>query len=79
MTNILILQSLITSDDNLTPALNYYDTKTRVTFTGSCLKQSKTLYTHGKIVKMYIVYDYGASISHVNNPTLKSCLLAQLR
>ena len=29
------------SDNSLTPALNYYGTKTRVTFTGSCLKQSK--------------------------------------
>ena len=29
-----------TSDNNLTPALSYYDTKTRVKFTGSCLKQS---------------------------------------
>ena len=28
-----------TSDDNPTPALSYYGTKTRVRFTGSCLKQ----------------------------------------
>ena len=27
-----------TSDNSLTPALNYYGTKTRVKFTGSCLK-----------------------------------------
>ena len=30
-----------TSDNSLTPALNYYGTKTRLKFTGSCLKQSK--------------------------------------
>ena len=30
-----------TSDNGLTPALNYYGTKTRLKFTGSCLKQSK--------------------------------------
>ena len=29
------------SDNSLTPALNYYGTKTTVKFTGSCLKQSK--------------------------------------
>ena len=29
-----------TSDNNLTPALSYYDTKTRVTFYGSCLKDN---------------------------------------
>ena len=39
-----------TSDNSLTPALNYYGTKTRVKFTGSCLKQSKVSYNHGKVV-----------------------------
>ena len=28
-----------TSDNSLTPALNYYGTKLKVKFTGSCLKQ----------------------------------------
>ena len=28
-----------TSDNSLTPALSYYDTKTRAKFTASCLKQ----------------------------------------
>ena len=46
----------ITSDNSLTPALNYYGTKTRVKFTGSCLKQPKISYTHGKVVNIYIVY-----------------------
>ena len=63
-----------TSDNSLTPALNYYGTKTRVKFTGSCLKQSKISYTHGKVVNIYIVYELGASSSHVNDPTLKNCL-----
>ena len=34
-----------TSDNSLTPELSYYGTKTRVKFTGSCLKQSKISYT----------------------------------
>ena len=63
-----------TSDNSLTPALSYYGTKTRVKFTGSCLKQSKISYTHGKIVNIYIVYELGASSSHVNDPTLRNCL-----
>ena len=63
-----------TSDDSLTPALNYYGTKTRVKFTGSCLKQSKISYTHGKIVNIYIVYELGASSSNDNDPALKNCL-----
>ena len=63
-----------TSDNSLTPALSYYGTKTRVKFTGSCLKQSKTSYTHGKIVNNYIVYALRASSSHNNDPTLRNCL-----
>ena len=63
-----------TSDNSLAPALNYYGTKTRVKFTGSCLKQSKISYTHGKVVNIYIVYELGASSSHINDPTLKNCL-----
>ena len=64
-----------TSDNSLTPALSYYGTKTRVKFTGSCLKQSKISYTHGKVVNIYIVYELGASSSHNNDPTLKNCLV----
>ena len=45
-----------TSDNSLTPALSYYGTKTRVKFTGSCLKQSKISYTHKKVGNIYIVY-----------------------
>ena len=63
-----------TSDNSLTPALRYYDTKTRVKFTGSSLKQSKFSYTHRKVVNIYIVYELGASSSHVNDPRLKNCL-----
>ena len=37
-----------TSGNSLTPALSYYGTKTRVKFTGSCLKQSELSYNHGK-------------------------------
>ena len=45
-----------TSDNSLTPSLSYYDTKTRVKFTGSCLKQSTISYNDRPIVKIYIVY-----------------------
>ena len=44
-------------------------------FNGGCLKQpNKLTYTHGKVVKIYIVYEVGASSSNVNDPTLKKCL-----
>ena len=44
-----------TSDNSLTQVLNYYGTKTTVKFTGSCLKQPKISYTHGKVVDIFIV------------------------
>ena len=37
-----------TSDNSLTPELNYVDYRIRVKFTGSCLKQRKIIYTHQK-------------------------------
>ena len=65
-----------TSDNSLTPALNYYVTKTSVKSTGSRLKQSKISYNHRKVVNIYIIYELGASSSHINDPTLKNCLFA---
>ena len=59
------------------PSLNYLDAKIRVRFSGSCLKQLKISYTHGKVVNIYIVYELGASSSHVNDPTLKIVYLVQ--
>ena len=61
------IKSPTTSDNSLAPALSYPDTKTRVKFTGSCLKQPKISYTHEKVVNMYIVYELGATSSHVND------------
>ena len=63
-----------TFDNNLTPALSYYDTKTRVTFYGSWLKQPKASFDYWNIVDIYIVYRLGASSSNFDDPTLKNCL-----
>ena len=41
--------------------------------TKSCLKQSDHIFTHQKIVNIYIVYKLAASSSHTNEPTLKKC------
>ena len=62
------------SDNSLNPKLNYYDTKTRVKFTGSCLKQSSHIFTHKKIVNIYIAYELAASSSHTSDSTIKNCL-----
>ena len=65
-----------TSDNSLTPLIDYCGYKIIVEFTGSCLKQPKISYTHGKIIKIYTVYEMGASGSNDNDPTLKNCLFS---
>ena len=63
-----------TSDNSLTSELNYYGTKIKIKFTGSCLKQSDHIFTHKK-VNIYIVYELGPSSSQNSDPTIKKCLL----
>ena len=41
---------------------------------GSCLKQSNHIFTHKKVVNIYIVYELAASSSDDSDPTLKNCL-----
>ena len=53
-----------TSNNILNPRLSYSDTRIKVQFTGSCLKQPKFTFTHKKVVNIYIVYELGASSSH---------------
>ena len=63
-----------TSNNSLNPRLSYNDTKIKVQFTGSYLKQPKFTFTHKKVVNIYIVYELGASSSHSSDPTIKNCL-----
>ena len=66
--------SITTSNNKITPELNYYGTKIRVKFSGSCLKQDKVTYSHGKIVNIYIVYEISKNYSISSYPTLENCL-----
>ena len=64
-----------TSDNSLTPLIDYYGSKVRIKFNGSCLKQSNKLtYSYGAKVNIYIVFLLGASGSNDGDPTLKNCL-----
>ena len=67
-----------TSDNNLTPSIDYYKYNMRVIFNGSISRQPKISYTHGKIVNIYIVYELTGSSSHSDDPTLKIVYLLQL-
>ena len=51
------INSIKTSNHSITPNLDYYSTKTRVELNGSCLKQDKVTFNHGKIVNIYIGYE----------------------
>ena len=63
-----------TSDNSLTPELNFYGTKTKIKFTRSCLKESSHIFTHKKVVNTYIVYELAASSSPYSYPTIKNYL-----
>ena len=58
-----------TSDYKLNPELSFFDTKIRVEFNGSCLKQDEITYDHGKVVNIYIVYEISNDYL-----TLENCL-----
>ena len=81
--HILSWQSKGLSNENIDPPntnfsllSDYLGNKIRVIFTGSCLKQSnKVSYTHKKVVNIYIVYELGASTSHINDPSLKKMFI----
>ena len=49
------INSIETPRYSITPNLDYYGTKTRVEFDGSCLKQDKVTSNHEKVVNIYIV------------------------
>ena len=68
------INSITTSHYSITPELNYYGTKARVKFSGSCLKQDKAIYNHGNIVNIYIVYEISKSYNISSYPTLENCL-----
>ena len=68
------INSVTTSNYIITPELSHYGTKTRVKFSGSCLKQDKATCSHGTIVNIYIVYEIGKYYNISSYPTLENCL-----
>ena len=53
---------------SITPNLDYYGTKAKVEFNGSCT------FNHGKVVNIYIVYEISKNINISEYPTLENCL-----
>ena len=69
--NYLVFQPLKKYFKTVTSS--YYGTKTRLEFRGSCLKQDKSTFNHGKIVNIYIVYELDKTYVKTH-PTLVNCL-----
>ena len=68
------INSIKTPNHSITPNLDYYGTKTRVEFNGSCLKQDRIIFNHRKVVNIYIVYEIDKSINISNYQALENCL-----
>ena len=68
------IKSPSTSNNFLNPLLDYVNTKMRVKFSGSCLKQYKGTHNHGTIVNIYIVYEISKNYNISSYPTLENCL-----
>ena len=62
-----------TPNHSITRNLDYYGTKTRVEFNGSCLKQDSVTFNHGKVVKIYIVCGISKNINISDYLTLENC------
>ena len=67
------INSFTTSNYSITPKLNHCGSKTRVEFSGRCLKQDKATYGHGTIANIYIVYEISKNYNISSYPTLENC------
>ena len=69
------LEVVSTSNNTLTPAINYDGDKVRSKLTGSVLQQKTVTYNHKKVVNLYIVYEI-TNFHGINSyPTLTNTLL----
>ena len=68
-----------TPNHSFTPNINYHGTKTRVKFNGSCLKQDKVAFNHGKVGNIYIAYEVSKSINISDYLKLENCLFGAVK
>ena len=65
-------------NNSLAPTVKYAGKRMYVKFSGSCLKQDKVAFNHGKAVSIYIVYDLKSNLNNFD-PTLKNCLFGAIK
>ena len=79
------LKDCLTKLFNLLPhliivLLQHFGNKVKVKFEGSCLKQDKITFTHGKIVDIYIIYEINFwNYEDSSDPTLGNCLFGAFK
>ena len=63
------------SNNSLSAKPKWHNSKIRVEFKGSCLKQDKATFTQNNVVNLFIVYELNRWSQDLNaNFTLKDCL-----
>ena len=67
------INSIKTTNYNIAQNLDYYGTKTRVKFIGSCLKQDSATFNHKKVVNICILYEISKSFKISDYPKLENC------
>ena len=74
-----ILEVASTSNNTLTPSINYYGDKVRLRFTGSVLQQKTVKYSHKKVVSLDVVYEITNFHSIDSYPTLTNALFGAVK
>ena len=72
------INSIKTSNHSITPNFSSYGTETKAEFNGSCLKQGKCIFNHGKKGNMYIVYEISKNINISDYLTLENFLFGAI-
>ena len=74
------IKPFATSNNSLAPGLSYVGNKIREKFEGQSLKQDRVIFTHGKIVNIYIVYEINLwDRGYADYPILENSLFAAVR
>ena len=67
------INSITASSNSITPELSFYGTKTRVKFSGCCLKQDKVTHDPKTMVNIYIVSEISKNCNISSYPTFENC------
>ena len=74
-----VIKPPTTSNNSLPTTLKYTGKWIYVKFNGSCLKQDKVTFNHGKIVNTYIVYDLKSILNYSSDISLQNCLFGAVK